>query len=116
MTTLTRTFNILGQEFDLDQLNDIATHGCAAGVSGFIYSSDLYDIWVEHGVEILRELDSVAEDLGEACGTAMVIKAFTKGDDEAYYCAQNIKETAIWMYVELQAVNLLTENGHMDWV
>ena len=39
MTTITATFEILGSEFDLDQLNDIATHGMAQGVAGFIYLS-----------------------------------------------------------------------------
>ena len=116
MTTTTTSFEILGQEFDLDQLADIANHGMAAGVSGFIYSSDLYDIWVEHGPTIVREMDEYAEELGEPCGTAMAIQAIQKGDDEVYFCTQMIKETMIWMYMEKVAMDKLIEAGHPDFV
>lgn len=117
MTTATataQTFEILGREFDLDQLADIANHGCAAGVSGFIYSSDLYDVWIEHGTTILPALDEFADDLGEPCGTAMAIQAITKGDDDVYVSPQTIKETMIWMYVEMTAYNMLIDARHPD--
>ena len=115
-TATTQTFEILGQEFDIDQLKDIATWGMSGGVSGFIYSSDLYDIWVEHGTTILPALDDYAEDLGESCGTAMAIQVITNGDDDVYVSPQMIKETMIWMYVEMTAHNLLIDNKHPDFV
>ena len=114
-TTNTQTqFEILGQEFDLDRLADIANHGMSGGVSGFIYSSELYDVWVEFGTTILSALDEYADELGEPCGTVMAIQAITKGDDEVYVSPQMIKETMIWMYVEMMAYNLCCSNEHPD--
>jgi len=111
-TTTAQTFTLLDTEFSLDQLADIANHGMSGGVSGFIYSSDLHDIWVEHGTTILPAMDEYADNLGEPCGTAMAIQAITKGDEEVYVSPQMIKETMIWMYVEMMAYNLLCSNEH----
>ena len=112
MTTATmQTFDILGHEFDMDALNDIATHGCAAGVSGFIYSSELADVYDKHEDDIWNYLDEYAFDLGKESGIRMVIDLIS--DD--YYTMQEIKEKAVWMFVELFAVQLLQRNGHPDW-
>jgi hypothetical protein len=45
MPVLDRTYDILGREFDLDELKDVATYGASQGVSGFIYTSELRDIF-----------------------------------------------------------------------
>ena len=39
------THIILGEEFDTDELRDIAEHGANTGVHGFTYSSDLHDMF-----------------------------------------------------------------------
>lgn len=110
-----QTFTILGQEFDLDALNDIATHGCAAGVSGFIYSTELAEVFDANEDEIFNFLDEHALDMGAKSGIQMVIDHVTcDGDD--FYSMQEIKEAAVWMFVELFAVQLLQRNGHPDWV
>ena len=114
-TTAAQTFEILGTEFDLDQLNDIATHGMQQGVSGFIYSTDLHNIFDANEEDILNSLDEEADDLGEQSGVQMVINAVTKRDDDAFYSMQDIKEMAVWMHVEMVAVRLLCSNGHPDW-
>ena len=44
--TLTRSYTLLGEEFDYDELQDIAQYGANAGVHGMTYSSELYDVWV----------------------------------------------------------------------
>lgn len=114
MTTATmQTFDILGHEFDMDALHDIATHGCAAGVSGFIYSSELADVFDENEDDIWSFLDEFAFDLGEKSGIQMVINYVTK--DDPFYTMQDVKEKAVWMFVELFAVQLLQRNGHPDW-
>ena len=115
MTTITATFEILGSEFDLDQLNDIATHGMAQGVAGFIYSSDLYDLFTEHGEKVMEYLDDKADELGVMSGLQMVVDSITKGE-EVYYSVQETKEQAIWMFVEMTAHDLLIGCGHPDWV
>ena len=113
MTVATvQTFDILGHEFDMDALNDIATHGCAAGVSGFIYSSELADVFDKHEEDIWNFLDDTAYCMDDKSGIQMVID--TINDD--FYTMQDIKEKAVWLFVELFAVQLLQRNGHPDWV
>ena len=106
---------ILGHQFEMDELADIANHGMAAGVSGFIYSSELHDIFEEHEETIFNLLDEYALDLGEKSGMQLIIDAITGKDDSVYYTMQCIKEMAVWMYVELRAVDLLQSSGHPDW-
>lgn len=113
-TTTVQTFDILGHEFDMDALNDIATHGMAQGVSGFIYSSDLHDLYEEHEDTIMAYLDEHAFDLGEENGFRMVLNSMDRRGIE-YDTLQIFKENAVWMFVELFAVQLLQRNGHPDW-
>jgi hypothetical protein len=114
MTTATvQTFDILGHEFSMDELNDIATHGCVAGVPGFIYSSELADVFDANEHDIWTYLDEHAFDLGEKSGMQMVVDIVTRHHD--FYTMQDIKEKAVWMFVELFAVQLLQRNGHPDW-
>ena len=113
MTTLTKTFNILGQEFEMDELNDIANHGMSAGVSGFIYSSELADVFDKYEDDIFDCLDTYADDIGEKSGMQLVIDYITRDDE--HYTMQDIKEKSVWMCVELKAVELLVSNNHKDW-
>ena len=106
-----QTFDILGNEFDMDALNDIATHGCAAGVSGFIYSSELHDVFEKYEEEICDFLDDHAYCVGNKSGLQMVIDTI----DAESYTLQDLKEKAVWLFVELFAVQLLQRNGHPDW-
>jgi len=116
MTTSTKTFEILGHEFELDQLNDIATHGMAQGVGGFIYSSELHDIFEANEDSILNYLDEHAFNMGERSGVQMVINALTNAVyEDVFYSMQDIKEAAVWMFVELMSVQILQRNGHPDW-
>ena len=111
MTTATaQTFEILGREFDLDQLADIANHGCVAGVSGFIYSSELCIVYNENEDHIWEYLDEQADNMGENNGFRMVINAIERKQDT--WTMQEVKELAVWMYVELTALETLTEYDH----
>lgn len=114
--TITKTFTILDSEFDIDQLNDIATHGMSQGVSGFIYSSELHDIYEAYEHVILDALDEFADELGASSAMELIVQSIQRGDTDHYYTMQDVKEAAVWMYVEMVAHNLLIENEHPDWV
>lgn len=116
MTTATQQFDILGREFEVDELVDIANHGVSVGVSGFIYSTELMECYDKHEDTILDELDTFADDLGEQSGLAMVINSYTKGDEDCHYTMQCIKEHAVWMYVEKRAYDILCSISHPDFV
>ena len=115
MQVTTTKFDVLGHEFTLDELNDIATHGMSAGFSGFIYSSDLHDVYEEYEDNIMDYLDEHAFDLGEQNGFRMVLNSMDRRGIE-YDSLQIFKEQAVWMFVELFAVQLLQRNNHPDWV
>ena len=117
-TTLSKPIvtNILGTDFDICQLHDIATHGMAQGVAGFIYSTELAERFEANEEEILNVLDELAFDLGERCGLNMVINAIIRKRGNDFYTTQDVKEIAVWMFVEHKAFNALHEAGHPDWV
>ena len=114
-STVALTYTILDREFDIDELNDIATHGMSAGVGGFIYSSELADVYDRHEDEITEALDVLASDLGIQSGTQFVINTITQGDDECFYSMQCIKEKSVWMFVEMRALELLRQAEHPNW-
>ena len=115
MQVTTTKFDVLGHEFTLDELNDIANHGMSAGVSGFIYSSELHDVYEKYENNIMDYLDEHAFDLGEKNGFRMVLNSMDRRGIE-YDSLQIFKEQAVWMFVELFAVQLLQRNNHPDWV
>jgi len=46
----------------------------------------------------------------------MVINALTNAVyEDVFYSMQDIKEAAVWMFVELMSVQILQRNGHPDW-
>ena len=92
MTTLThQTYTILGEEFELDELRDIARHGANTGVHGFTYSSDLYDMFNKYEDEIENMLD----DMGYTMHDVMI--------DREFNTIQQYKEWACWVYLECKA-------------
>ena len=114
-TTVAPTYTILDHEFEFNQLENIVKHGMFVGVSGFIYNSELHDIYERHEDEIQEALDVLASDLGIQSGVQMVINAITKGDTECFYSLQSIKARSVWMFVEMKAMDILRDSGHPDW-
>lgn len=92
MTTLTQqTHTILGEEFDIDELKDIARYGADTGVHGFTYSSDLYDMFNKYEDKIENLLD----DIGYTMHDVMI--------DRQFDTVQQYKEWACWAYLEIEA-------------
>ena len=92
--TLTRSYTILGEEFDYDELQDIAQHGANTGVHGFTYSSDLYDMFNKYEDEIENLLDAI----GYTMHDIMI--------DRQFDTIQQYKEWACWAYLEIEAQRL----------
>ena len=103
-----RMFTILDTEFDVDELCDIANHGMSAGVSGFIYTRDCVDKFNEHDDEIEEYLsDWYHDNMGENnyIGVISSNGTFSVGSID------ELKTRMVWMYVELQANEILCANG-----
>ena len=89
-TTLTETFEqFLADRFtDMDEVRDVANYGCIAGVNGFIYSSELAEVYDTFSDDI----EQTIEDL-EIPFSSMV-------NDENCWTMQEVKEKAVWIAVE----------------
>ena len=110
MAVLDRTYTILGREFDLDELKDIANYGMAAGVGGFIYTRELRDIFDENDDEIQDFLsdwvhDNIGGDEGSFAYFAKDVEDITQ-----------LKGKLVWAYVELKAFDCLVDAKHPDYV
>ena len=73
-----------------DELRDITRHGLSGGVSGFIYYSELYSLFLDFEEEIL---DYVTAQTG------MTFSDLAAGCDNL----DNLAQKAVWTYVECWA-------------
>ena len=86
---MTRLNDALAARFtDADEIKDVANYGCAAGVSGFIYSSELFDFF--------NEYESDIEDILDTCG----VKLEHLVKDPEDWSFQEMREAAVWFVVE----------------
>ena len=86
---MTKLNEALAQRFtDADEIKDVAQYGCSGGVSGFIYSSELFDFFNEHEDDI----EDVLNDLGLTL-TDLVT-------DPDSWTFQEVREKAVWTVVE----------------
>ena len=104
-------FTILDQEFEVDELCDIANHGMSGGVSGFIYTRDCVDKFNEFDDEIEEFLSDWHHDnLGEN----NYIGAISSNGTFSVGSIDELKTKMVWMYVELKAHDILCEIKHPD--
>lgn len=97
-TTLSQTHTIMGEEFDIDELRDIAQYGADTGVQGFTYSSDLHDKFDAHEDEI----ESLLDDMGYTMYDVMI--------DRKFDTIQQYKEWACWACLEIKAQDILGDD------
>lgn len=90
-TTTQQTYTILGEEFDFDELKDIARNGANTGVHGFTYSSDLSDMFNKYEDKI----EDLLDDFGVTMHDVMINRKFDT--------VQQYKEWACWAYLEIEA-------------
>ena len=105
--TLTRSYTLLGEEFDYDELQDIAHYGANTGVHGFTYSSDLYDVWVRHVEDVASYLEDFANDCFDKSWEAMILDSPLIAEDS--WTTPQLREYAIWTYLELRAQDITAE-------
>ena len=104
-------FTILDHEFEVDELCDIANHGMAQGVSGFIYTRDCVDKFNEFDDEIEEYLsDWYHDNMGEN----NYIGAISSNGTFSVGSIDELKTKMVWSYVELKAHDILCEIKHPD--
>lgn len=83
-------FDALAERFDdMDEIKDVAEYGCAAGVSDFIYSSELAEFYDKYEDEIETELDALGLTYADLVDTT------------DFWTLQECKEKAVWCIVEM---------------
>jgi len=102
-------YTILGEEFDVDELRDIAEHGMSAGVSGFIYYRETTSKFDDNDDEIQDFLsdwyyDCIGGDEGSFAYFARKCEDITQ-----------LKNTLVWAYVELKAQSILQQLEDWSW-
>ena len=73
---------------DIDEIRDVANYGCSAGVSGFIYSTELAEFYDNYEDDIEDELDNIG------------LKLHDLVDTDEFYTMQELKEKSVWCVVE----------------
>ena len=105
IATDTKMYYILDNEFELDELRDIANHGAQGGVAGFTYSSDMRDMWDKHEEVITDYLDAFCDDCFGQSSLSYI--AETLDHDDKFWTMQQVIELACWMYLELRAQDIV---------
>ena len=83
-------YDALAERFDdMDEIKDVAEYGCAGGVSDFIYSTELAELFDKYEDEIESELDVYG------------LKYEDLLDTSEFYTMQELKEKAVWCIVEM---------------
>ena len=86
MTNLERALSL--RFTDSSEIRDVARHGCIGGVSGFIYSSELFEFFNEHESDI----EDIMAEIGLKYSDIV-----TDPDDWTF---QELREKAVWFVVE----------------
>lgn len=99
ITNMTALNDALDRRFDdMAEIMDVAKYGCVAGVSGFIYSTELCEFFNEHESDIENVLD------------LMDVKLHDLVSDPEYYSFQELKEKAVWLVVEEYCTSRVLEH------
>ena len=100
MTTATLPATLdqaLSERFnDLSEMMDIAKYGCAAGVSGFIYSTELHEFFDTYTDEIWDKLEELDVHMSDLVG------------DIDRWTSQEVAEKACWIVVENYCSHMVT--------
>ena len=97
---MSRLTNALDERFtDLDEIKDVVNHGCAAGVSGFIYYNEVREFFFEHE-------DEIEEWMNDLYFGDNYLKEIT--DDESVTINQLINKI-VWIVVENYCISKLDE-------
>lgn len=87
-------FDALAERFDdMDEIKDVAEYGCSAGVSDFIYSTELAEFFDRYEDEIESEIDARSLTYADLVDTS------------DFWTMQECKEQAVWFVVEMYCMS-----------
>ena len=90
-------FDVINNEYTIDELNDIVEHGCASGcASHHIYYSDNVSFYDKYEVDIV-------EYITDAIGSEFLTETFDNNEGNL----TGYKNDIVWTFIELYAMELI---------
>ena len=90
-------FDVIKNQYTIDELNDIVDHGCASGCAHqHIYYSDTNSFFDEHESDI-------CDYIADAIGTEFLTETFDNNEG----MLRGYKNDIVWTFIELYAMELI---------
>jgi len=90
-------FDVIKNQYTIDELNDIVEHGCASGCAHqHIYYSDTNSFFDQHDYEIVSYIR-------DAIGSEFVTETFDNNEGNL----TGYKNDIVWTFIELYAMELI---------
>ena len=90
-------FDVIKNQYTIDELNDIVEHGCASGcATNHIYYTDTVSFYDQHESDI-------CDYIADAIGTEFLTETFD--NNEGYL--KGYKNDIVWTFIELYAMELI---------
>jgi hypothetical protein len=93
------------ENFEMDEIKDIRTHGCIGGVAGLTYYTETVEFHDEHEEEIWDLLFEHAENQGK---TTLELIAELKNQEQVVSMTK-LKNLLCWLSVEVKASEIIDE-------
>ena len=90
-------FDVIKNQYTIDELNDIVEHGCASGcANNHIYYSDTVSFYDQHE-------DAICEYIRDAIGSEFLTETFDNNEGNL----TGYKNDIVWTFIELYAMELI---------
>ena len=99
-------FDVIKNQYTIDELNDIVEHGCASGCAHqHIYYSDTNSFFDQHDYEIVSYIR-------DAIGSEFITETFDNNEGNL----TGYKNDIVWTFIELYAMELIDniDNEELD--
>ena len=90
-------FDVIKNQYTIDELNDIVEHGCASGcASNHIYYADTVSFYDEYS-------DDIVDYIRDAIGSEFLTETFDNNEGNL----TGYKNDIVWTFIELYAMELI---------
>ena len=90
-------FDVIKNQYTIDELNDIVEHGCASGcASNHIYYTDTVSFYDKYS-------DSIVDYIGDVIGSGFLTETFDNNEGNL----TGYKNDIVWTFIELYAMELI---------
>ena len=99
-------FDVIKNQYTIDELNDIVEHGCASGcASNHIYYTDTVSFYDEYS-------DDINDYIRDAIGSEFLTETFDNNEGNL----TGYKNDIVWTFIELYAMELIDniDNEELD--